>query len=79
MFTIAMLGTRLGRQELEGEVTMDSTRSLWNYTNLDTNRVSKHPDQKQIVVAMNPTITADDSNEIIVCLLGLMTRIMGML
>jgi phage terminase large subunit-like protein len=49
---------------------MDTPGALWNYTNLDTNRVSKHPDLKQIVVAIDPAVTADeDSNEtgIIVC------------
>ena len=63
-------GTRLGRQELEGEILMDTPGALWNYTNLDTNRVSKHPDLKQIVVAIDPAVTADEnSNEtgIIVC------------
>jgi len=63
-------GTRLGRQELEGEILMDVPGALWSYSNLDTNRVSKHPELKQIVVAIDPAVTADeDSNEtgIIVC------------
>ena len=63
-------GSRLGRQELEGEILMDTPGALWSYTNLDNNRVSKHPELKQIVVAIDPAITAEeDSNEtgIIVC------------
>jgi phage terminase large subunit-like protein len=63
-------GTRLGRQELYGEILEDVPGALWSYTNLDNNRVTKHPELKQIVVAIDPAVTADeDSNEtgIIVC------------
>lgn len=57
-------GTRLGRQELYGEILEDNPGALFNYTNLDTNRVSKHPDLKQIVVAIDPAVTAEEnSNE----------------
>jgi len=57
-------GTRLGRQELEGEILMDTPGALWTYQNLDQNRVSKAPILKQIVIAIDPAITADeDSNE----------------
>lgn len=57
-------GTRLGRQELEGEILMDVPGALWSYTNLDQYRVSKHPELKQIVVAIDPAVTAEEnSNE----------------
>ena len=57
-------GTRLGRQELEGEVLLDNPGALFNYTNLDQYRVKQAPDLKQIVVAIDPAITAEeDSNE----------------
>lgn len=63
-------GTRLGRQELYGEILLDNPGALFSYTNLDDNRVKQAPDLKQIVVAIDPAITAEeDSNEtgIIVC------------
>ncbi|RTK96564.1 MAG: ATP-binding protein [Neisseriaceae bacterium] len=63
-------GTRLGRQELEGEILMDVPGALWSYSNLDQYRVSKAPELKQIVVAIDPAVTAEeDSNEtgIVVC------------
>lgn len=57
-------GTRLGRQELEGEILFDVPGALFSYTNLDQYRVSKAPDLKQIVVAIDPAVTAnEDSNE----------------
>ena len=63
-------GTRLGRQELEGEILMDTPGALWTYTNLDQYRVKKHPELKQVIIAIDPAVTAnEDSNEtgIIVC------------
>lgn len=63
-------GSRLGRQELEGEILLDNPGALFTYSNLDQYRVKKHPDLKQIVVAIDPAVTAeDDSNEtgILVC------------
>jgi len=63
-------GTRLGRQELEGEILMDTPGALFQYENLDTNRVKVRPELKQIVVSIDPAITAEEnSNEtgIVVC------------
>lgn len=57
-------GTRLGRQELYGEILLDNPGALFNYTNLDQYRVKQAPELKQIVVAIDPAITAEeDSNE----------------
>lgn len=57
-------GTRLGRQELYGEVLDDVPGALWTYSNLDLYRVSKHPELVEIVVAIDPAVSAnEDSNE----------------
>ena len=63
-------GTRLGRQELEGEILFDTPGALFSYTNLDLYRTSTVPELKQIVIAIDPAVTAnEESNEtgIIVC------------
>lgn len=63
-------GTRLGRQEIYGEILTDVPGALWTYTNLDKNRLSDYPDLEQIVIAIDPAVTAnDDSNltGIVVC------------
>lgn len=57
-------GTRLGRQELEGEILFDTPGALFSYSNLDQYRVSKAPELKQVVVAIDPAVTAnEESNE----------------
>lgn len=65
-------GTRLGRQELEGEILFDVPGALFSYSNLDQYRVSKAPDLKQIVVAIDPAVTAnEESNETGIITFGL--------
>ena len=59
-------GTRLGRQELEGEILADIPNSLWRQANIDKNRMSFDdlPDLIRIVVGVDPAITnTEDSNE----------------
>lgn len=58
-------GTRLGRQELEGEVIDDTEGALWNWRNIDKTRVSSAPARlDKIVVAVDPAATAgEESNE----------------
>lgn len=56
-------GTRLGRQEIYGEILTDVPGALWTYTNLDKNRIRKAPNLEQVVVAIDPAVTAnEDSN-----------------
>lgn len=49
-------GTRLGRQELAGEITDDVPGALWTRSGLDENRRSKDklPDMQRVVVAVDP-------------------------
>lgn len=63
-------GTRLGRQELYGEILTDVPGALWTYTNLDKYRITKSPELKEIIIAIDPAMTANEtSNEtgIVVC------------
>ena len=55
-------GTRLGRQELYGEVLEDVPGALWTYSNLDTYRLNKHPELVEIVVAIDPAVSANESS-----------------
>ncbi|HEV2700463.1 MAG TPA: terminase family protein [Steroidobacteraceae bacterium] len=57
-------GTRLGRQELNGEMLADTPGALWSLSNLDETRVVAAPLLKRIVVAIDPAgSTAEGSDE----------------
>jgi phage terminase large subunit-like protein len=47
-------GTRLGRQELEGEIIEDRPDALWSRALIERCRVAAHPPLKRIVVAVDP-------------------------
>jgi phage terminase large subunit-like protein len=47
-------GSRLGRQELDGELLDDVDGALWNREMLDEGRVHILPDMRRIVVAIDP-------------------------
>jgi phage terminase large subunit-like protein len=47
-------GTRLGRQELDGEIIEDRADALWSRALIERNRVSEAPDLQRIVVAVDP-------------------------
>lgn len=54
-------GTRLGKQELMGELLEESEDALWNRENLDDTRLKKMPDNvwiKRLVVAVDPATTS---------------------
>lgn len=55
-------GTRLGRQELEGEVLEDIPGALWTRDALDRNRRPKAPEEMvRIVVAIDPAATSGEN------------------
>ena len=64
-------GTRLGRQELDGEILDDNPRALWRRAWIDAARVDKAPDGYQrVVVAVDPGIKSkegSDATGIVVC------------
>lgn len=56
-------GTRLGRQELDGELIEDVEGSLWPRALIDECRVQDAPDLKRIVVAVDPPAGAGEKSD----------------
>lgn len=54
-------GTRLGRQELDGELLTDTPGALWNHENLDATRVDAAPTLQRIVVGVDPSGSAGEN------------------
>jgi len=69
-------GTRLGRQELEGQILGDLPGALWRLQDIDDYRVSEVPaDLERIVVAVDHAVTAgDDANEHGILVVGIKGR-----
>jgi predicted phage terminase large subunit-like protein len=66
-------GTRLGRQELDGEILDDNPGALWKRDGIDAARVRVAPDLRRVVVGVDPAVTsnaASDETGIIVAGLG---------
>lgn len=51
-------GTRLGRQELDGELIDERPDALWSRDGLEARRVEQAPDLVRIVVAIDPPATS---------------------
>ena len=51
-------GTRLERQELEGDLLADVEGALWTPEIIDASRVPRHPDLVRVVVAIDPAVTS---------------------
>lgn len=65
-------GTRIGRQELEGELLDDLPGALWKRDAIDETRVSEAPAFKRVVVAIDPAVTAtEDSDQTGIVVAGL--------
>lgn len=47
-------GTRLGRQELHGEILEDVEGALWNYEMVEAHRIDVEPELDRVVVAVDP-------------------------
>lgn len=56
-------GTRLGRQELYGEILDDVPGALWQRARIDELRRAKAPDLARIVVAIDPAVTSMDGSD----------------
>lgn len=62
--------TRLGRQELDGEILGDIPGALWTQDGLDRHRLKEAPELGRIVVGVDPAVTSgEDADEtgLIVC------------
>ncbi len=54
-------GTRLGRQELEGEILDDVPGALWTHAMLDAHRLKEPPaDLQRAVIAIDPPVTTGE-------------------
>lgn len=70
-------GTRLGRQELDGEVLADVEGALWNLSGIEAGRVAAvdRGDLARIVVAIDPAATsAETSDETGLVVVGVSSR-----
>lgn len=57
-------GTRLGRQELDGEILDDIPGALWSRSSLDTNRVVEAPvDLERVIVAVDPAASSEEGSD----------------
>ncbi len=68
-------GTRLGRQEIDGEIVDEVTGALWTRAVLDANRISPDnmPQMSRVVVAVDPSGTDgkdDDGDDIGIVVVG---------
>jgi phage terminase large subunit-like protein len=57
-------GTRLGRQELEGEILEDIPGALWTRESIDNHRLKDAPqDLERIVVAVDPAASSEEGSD----------------
>jgi phage terminase large subunit-like protein len=57
-------GTRLGRQELEGELLEDIPGALWQRSTIDENRRKEAPEQmSRIIVAVDPASLLNEGSD----------------
>lgn len=65
-------GTRLGRQELEGEIVDDVPGALWTRAMIDATRVRDAPAMSRVVVAIDPSGTdgSDDGDDVGIVVAG---------
>jgi len=57
-------GTRLGRQELDGELLEDVPGALWSRTKIDENRKPEAPEQlDRIIVAVDPAASSEERSD----------------
>lgn len=55
-------GTRLGRQELDGEVLEDCPGAGWDHEQITPHRVDEAPELEMIVIAVDPAMSEDGAN-----------------
>jgi len=57
-------GTRLGRQELEGEILTDIPGALWNRDMIDASRLREVPENlERVYVAVDPAVTNTENSD----------------
>lgn len=56
-------GTRIGRQEIAGEILDDNPNALFKRADIDAARVEKAPDLMRVVVAIDPAATSSEGSD----------------
>lgn len=58
-------GTRVGREQLLGELLEDTPGALWTFKNIDENRIelANMPDLLRIVVAIDPAVSTNENSD----------------
>ena len=56
-------GTRLGRQELEGELLEDNPNALWQRDVIENLRVREAPQLIRVVVGVDPAVTGNEKSD----------------
>ncbi len=56
-------GTRLGRQELLAELLTDVPNALWQRSKIDELRVTKVPELRRIVIAIDPAAKSEEGSD----------------
>jgi phage terminase large subunit-like protein len=56
-------GTRLGRQELNGDILDDNPEALWKRADIDNNRVKSIPGLSYVVVGVDPAVTSREGSD----------------
>lgn len=57
-------GTRIGRQELEGEILTDIPGALWNRDNIDATRIYDVPaNLERVLVAVDPAVSNNEGSD----------------
>ncbi len=56
-------GTRLGRQELKGEILDDTAGALWTRKRIEDLRVTKLPKLVRVVVSIDPSTTSTEESD----------------
>ncbi len=57
-------GTRLGRQELEGEILDDNPGALWKRAQIEEHRVVSAPQLARVVVGVDPAVTSREDSDL---------------
>ena len=56
-------GTRIGRQEIMGELVEDVEGALWTMPMIDDQRVKSSPQLDRVIVAVDPAVTSNASSD----------------
>ena len=57
-------GTRLGRQELDGQILEDSAGALWHRQEMiEAHRVTRLPELRRVIVALDPSGTSSEESD----------------